>query len=90
MPRRLVNVGHGPARSGLADGGPDLAVVGIGYAGAMMRGHFYGGLLGLFALARGIAGFGEIHAASPSLWWGDGMIEAPLETCRVDSARSQS
>ncbi len=37
-------------------------------------GHSYGGLFALYAYARVPGAFGGICAASPSLWWGGGMI----------------
>ena len=54
------------------------ALLGVDPARRVLWGHSYGGLFGLFALWRGIGGFEAIHAASPSLWWGDGMMERAL------------
>lgn len=41
-------------------------------------GHSYGGLFCLHALAEGLPSFDTMHAASPSLWWGDGALERRL------------
>lgn len=39
-------------------------------------GHSYGGLFCLYALMRGELIFDRYEAASPSIWWGNGMVEA--------------
>lgn len=41
-------------------------------------GHSYGGLFCLHALQQGMSAFDTLHVASPSLWWGDGAVEAAL------------
>jgi predicted alpha/beta superfamily hydrolase len=41
----------------------------------VLWGHSYGGLFAFWALMQGVQSFNAIHAASPSLWWGDYMLE---------------
>lgn len=47
-------------------------------ARATLVGHSFGGLLGLHALLTRPAMFGAVAAISPSLWYGDGLIDREM------------
>ena len=50
----------------------------------ILWGHSYGGLFAFWALMCGDESFDAVHAASPSLWWGDYMLERQVEAGQVN------
>lgn len=81
--RRALERPHGGAADFLAFLTQDLmpqaeARFGLVAPSRALWGHSYGGLFALWMLTRSGHGVSLLHAASPSLWWGDYALEQHL------------
>ncbi len=81
--RRALDRPHGGAAAFLARLSGEIvpaveAQLGVKNPQRALWGHSYGGLFTLWAAGQARHGFELIHAASPSIWWGDYALEQQI------------